>query len=169
MNDTHKDQKYYATVANGQAATVEQTHTFATLKVDTERDSDISYNCTASLKVSVSGEMADKLTTQDAYIKLTGSRTSESAEEKLLGKEVSLSSIVASPDEYENVELAFSLKSEEEPGGTTDTATIKGDVYIVNTQAQQNDSQGSNDISGSSLTITVEVSNLECSIVPSSE
>ncbi len=157
MDKSNQSKSYYATTSET-VATSEQENTLATLKLTGGTEGQ-TYACTATVDVTVSGQMANQLTDKDAFINLktsNGTTIGDSDYEFDGDIPVAISKIVKDSANYKGLQVAFSLTS------GTDTATIKGDVWLVNTENVQN--SGSNDISGKDLTVTVAVNGLDCHV-----
>ncbi len=153
MSEENKGNNVYITsenktvVAKSASADTKSILTFATVSASEGTGS--TYSCTADLSVTTSNDMVAALAAGDAYIKFaTNDKITAITDTAHDLKDVTT-------DFAEPTGLSFEIADGE-------TIEIKGSVYIVNKESEQN--QGDNDISGKTLGVAVTVNNLKCDV-----
>ena len=153
MSEENKGNNVYITSENktvvAQSASAESKSilTFATVAASGATGN--TYSCTADLSVTTSNDMVAALAAGDAYIKFE-----------------SVSAITGIPTDAKDLKTIDTTFAEPTQLSfeIADNASIdiKGSVYIVNKESEQN--QGDNDISGKTLGVAVTVNNLKCDV-----
>ncbi len=148
MKNLGATKNYYAQAGDKVSETKENPFTFATIKATGGSEKN-SYDCTASINVSLDGDMKSVLEDKDAYIELTTSEGITLTNNKFTsGTPVSLHTLkeTALTDT-----LNFTLT------GTDSSKTVTGYIYLVNDKDRPQD-----DLAGKQLKVSVVVNNLSC-------
>ncbi len=144
MSDTNKGKNIYISSTNTAVVETEQELTFATATL-TGGDTAKSYTCTAKLDVTATGAMKSALEAGEAFIKFSS--------------DAAITGYTAGPhdlkDAFEQQTITIKLTKD-----TTDTASLKGNIYVVNTESQQN--SATHNLAGKDLKVTVNVTGLKC-------